>query len=334
MEYAFWLVTMSDVLVIAALIVANRRPQSLHASNFVQITNDGRAKQGPIVSDGIRLYFGEGAMNHRMLAQVSIAGGEVTALAIPLQAPYILDIGPNRSELFVGSSGPETSASGSPGYAGNAPPLWIFSLPGGALRRAGQTTADAATWSPDKREMAFVAGTVVYRARSDGSDAKEVARLPGTGSWLRWSPDGLRLRLTVFDKLTGRSSLWEIPLSGQGARPLLAPDNEGVSECCGSWTPDGKYFIFESTREGRSEIYALDANKQKPMQLTSGQMNSLSPLVSTSGKNLYVLGQQSRGELSRYDSQAGQFIPYLSGISAEFVDFSKDRLWLTYVNFP
>lgn len=324
----------AGVLVIAALIVANWRPQSLHASNFVQITNDGRAKQGPIVSDGIRLYFGEGATNHRMLAQVSIAGGEVTALAIPLQAPYIVDIAPNRSELFVGSSGPETSASGSPGYAGYAPPLWIFSLPGGALRRAGQTTADAATWSPDKREMAFVVGTVVYRARSDGSDAKEVARLPGTGSWLRWSPDGLRLRLTVFDKLTGRSSLWEIPLSEQGARPLLPPHNDGVSECCGSWTPDGNYFIFESTREGRSEIYALAANKQKPMELTSGQMNSLSPLVSTSGKNLYVLGQQSRGELSRYDSQAGQFIPYLSGISAEFVDFSKDRRWVTYVKFP
>ena len=119
----------AGALVIAALIVANRRPRSLHASNFVQITNDGRAKQGPIVSDGIRLYFGEGAMNHLTLAQASVTGGEVTALPIPMQAPHILDIAPNRSELFVGSSGPETSASDSPGYTGSTPPLWIFSLP-------------------------------------------------------------------------------------------------------------------------------------------------------------------------------------------------------------
>jgi DNA-binding winged helix-turn-helix (wHTH) protein len=109
-------------LVIAALIVAYRRPQNLHATNFVQITNDGRAKQGPIVSDGVRLYFGEGARNHFTLAEVSVSGGEVTSLPIPLQAPYILDIAPHRSELFVGSSGPETSASGTSGDAGSAPP--------------------------------------------------------------------------------------------------------------------------------------------------------------------------------------------------------------------
>jgi len=47
-------------LLLAVLILANRPPQSLHASNFVQITNDGQAKPGPIVSDGPRVYFGKG----------------------------------------------------------------------------------------------------------------------------------------------------------------------------------------------------------------------------------------------------------------------------------
>jgi Tol biopolymer transport system component len=199
--------------------VAYRRPQSLRASNFAQITNDVRAKQGPIVSDGVRLYFVEGTRNHFTLAQASVSGGEVTSLPIPLQAPYILDIAPNRSELFVGSSGPETSVSGRPEDAGSAPPLWILSLPGEALGR--QIAADTATWSPDGREVAFVEGTVVYCARSDGSDAKQLAMLSGTGSWLRWSPDGSRLRLTVFDKATGQSSLWEVLLSGKGAQRLL-----------------------------------------------------------------------------------------------------------------
>jgi Tol biopolymer transport system component/DNA-binding winged helix-turn-helix (wHTH) protein len=324
----------AGALVIAALIVANRRPQSLHASSFVQITNDGRAKQGPIVSDGIRLYFGEGAVNHLTLAQASVTGGEVTALPIPMQAPNILDIAPNRSELFVGSSGPETSASDSPGYTGSTPPLWIFSLPGGALRRAGQTAADAATWSPDGREMAFVDGTAVYRARSDGSDAKQLASLPGTGSWLRWSPDGSHLRLTVFDKTTGQSSLWEVLLPAKGAQRLLATWNQRGSECCGNWTPNGKYFVFQATHEGKTEIWALAPGKEQPVQLTSGQMHSLAPFVNPTGEKLYLIGEQLRGELSRYDHKAGQFLPYLSGISAEFVDFSKDGQWVAYVTFP
>jgi Tol biopolymer transport system component/DNA-binding winged helix-turn-helix (wHTH) protein len=322
------------VLVIAALVVVYRRSHNLQASNFVQITNDGRAKQGPIVSDGVRLYFGEGARNHVTLAQASVSGGEVTSLPIPLQAPYILDIAPNRSELFVGSSGPETSASGTPGDVGSAPPLWILSLPGEALRRVGRTAAGTATWSPDGSEMAFVDGTAVYRARSDGSDAKQLATLPGTGSWLRWSPDGSRLRLTVFDKGIGQSSLWEVLLPGKGAQRLLGAWDQSGSECCGNWTPNGKYFVFQATHEGKTEIWALASGKEQPVQLTSGQMHSLAPFVSPNGEKLYLIGEQLRGELSRYDRKAGQFLPFLSGISAEFVDFSKDRQWVAYVSFP
>jgi Tol biopolymer transport system component len=38
--------------------------------------------------------------------------------------------------------------------------------------------------------------------------------------------------------------------------------------------------------------------------------------------------------LQRYDFKAGQFVPFLSGISAEAVDFSKDGEWVTYVTIP
>jgi Tol biopolymer transport system component/DNA-binding winged helix-turn-helix (wHTH) protein len=321
-------------LVVAALIVANRHPQSLQASNFGQITNDGQAKQGPIVSDGIRLYFGEGNMNHLFVAQSSVTGGEVTTLQIPLHAPDILDMSPKGGELFVGSSGPERAASENSGDVGSTPPFWIFSLPGGALRRAVQGAADAATWSPDGSEMAFVQGAMVYRSRSDGSNARELAKLPGIGSWLRWSPDGSLLRLTVFDKATGQDSVWEVLLSGKGARRLPADLSQRISECCGNWTPDGKYFLFQSTREGRTEIWAFAAGEEQPVQLTNGQINSLAPFVSADGHKLYVIGEQLRGELSRYDSKAEQFVPFLSGISAEFVDFSRDRQWITYVTFP
>jgi Tol biopolymer transport system component/DNA-binding winged helix-turn-helix (wHTH) protein len=327
-------VTVFGVLLVTLLILANRRPPDLHASNFVQLTNDGQAKQGPIVSDGLRLYFGEGSMNHHSIAQTSVSGGEVTTLAIPLQAPDILDMAPQGGEFFVGSSGPVSTASENSGDVASIPPLWIYGLSGGALRRANQSTADAATWSPDGSEMAFVKGTVVYRSRSDGSGAQEVASVPGVGSWLRWSPDGSRLRLTVFDKATAQSSLWEVALSKRGALRLLPDWNPRGSECCGNWTPDGRFFVFQSTREGRTEIWSLAAGKKQPVQLTSGQINSLAPFVSASGQKLYVIGEQLRGELSHYDSQANQFVPFLSGISAEFVDFSTDRQWITYVSFP
>jgi Tol biopolymer transport system component len=70
------------------------------------------------------------------------------------------------------------------------------------------------------------------------------------------------------------------------------------------------------------------------VQLTAGQLNSLMPLPSIDGKKLYVVGQKLRGEITRYDSRLGQWVPYLSSISAEFVNFSRDGQWVAYVSFP
>jgi len=36
----------------------------------------------------------------------------------------------------------------------------------------------------------------------------------------------------------------------------------------------------------------------------------------------------------RYESTSRQFVPYLSEISAEGLDFSRDGQWLTYVAYP
>jgi dipeptidyl aminopeptidase/acylaminoacyl peptidase len=36
----------------------------------------------------------------------------------------------------------------------------------------------------------------------------------------------------------------------------------------------------------------------------------------------------------RFDSKSRQFSPFLAGVSAEFIDFSKDGLWVAYVSYP
>ena len=53
------------------------------------------------------------------------------------------------------------------------------------------------------------------------------------------------------------------------------------------------------------------------------------PLPSKDGKKLFVIGIQQRAELVRYDAKSGEFIPYLGGISAGDVDFSRDGQWVT-----
>ena len=59
-----------------------------------------------------------------------------------------------------------------------------------------------------------------------------------------------------------------------------------------------------------------------------------SPLPSEDGKKLFVVGSTLHGMLSRYDRNLGRFLPFLSGLSAENITFSKDGKWIAYVTYP
>jgi Tol biopolymer transport system component len=58
------------------------------------------------------------------------------------------------------------------------------------------------------------------------------------------------------------------------------------------------------------------------------------PVPSPDGKKLFVDGNLPRGELVAYDNKSHQFLPFLSGISVDGVDFSQDGKWVTYVAYP
>jgi Tol biopolymer transport system component len=59
-----------------------------------------------------------------------------------------------------------------------------------------------------------------------------------------------------------------------------------------------------------------------------------SPFPSKDGKKLFVVGQTYRGQLMRTDLKSGQFSPFLEGVSAEYLSFSRDGQWVTYVSYP
>jgi WD40 repeat protein len=52
------------------------------------------------------------------------------------------------------------------------------------------------------------------------------------------------------------------------------------------------------------------------------------------GRTIFAVGATTRGELSRFDAQAKEFRPFLGGISAQGITFSKDGKSVAYVSFP
>jgi Tol biopolymer transport system component len=197
------------------------------------------------------------------------------------------------------------------------------------------------TWSPDGQKIAYCKGQDLLVANNNGSESRKLVSLPGRAYWPRYSPDGSRLSFTVGDPKSNTSSLWEVAADGTNLRPLLPGWNNPPAECCGNWTPDGKYFVFQATREGMTSIWAIREKAgffrkapNPPVQVTTGPTWLSSPVPSTDGKKLFVIGQQPRGELVRYDGKSQRFVPLLPGLSAAMADFSKDGQWLAYAAMP
>ena len=333
------------IIVIAVLSYWLMRPlMPPKVSGYTRITNDGRAKEfridalPVIATDGFRLYFTEAANSgmRSTLKQVSASGGETSPLPTPFEQNIELgDITSNRSDLLL-----HTFVAGD-----SEMPLWILSALGGSPRRVGDVLGRDAAWSPDGDRIAYAKGHELYVCKADGTEIRRLVTASGQVRWPRWSPRGSVLRFTVGDP-SGWTETSIEEVSAVGGRPhALLPGREGVY-CCGNWTPDGKYYVFQSistvsTDNWRTDIWALRERtglfrkgNGEPVQLTAGPMDFRSPVSSVDGKRLFVIGEQRRGELVRFEWKSGQFVPYLGGISAQDVDVSKDDQWVAYVSYP
>jgi len=325
-----WSAIPAALVVLAALAVWLRAPlppPRLGAAK--QITNDGLPKLS-IVTDGNRLYFTENPPARYAVAQVSVQGGEAAPLDVPFDNPFVVDVSLERSELLLEQGGANMNPNS----------LWSMPVPAGSPRRLGDTSGYDAKWGPDGK-LWFDQGDGVYVAEHDGANQKKVATTTDSPENLAVSPDGSRVRFTVSNLLNNTFEIWEVRADGSNLHPVFPGWNNPPAEYSGSWTQDGRYFFFTSYRDGASNVWIVPDRidwwrkmSHDPVQLTTGPLQYGSPLPSRDGKKLFVVGTQPRAELVRYDEKSGDFVPYLGGISASDVDFSRDGQWVTYVSLP
>jgi Tol biopolymer transport system component len=288
-----------------------------------ELTSDGIAKDS-LVTDGNRIYFVKNFLDHQAIFQVSTKGGESAQIDVPLPSPGILDISREQAELLVPSSGA----------------MWSVPVPAGAPHRLGDVSGQCAVWAPNG-EVVFAKGNDLYVAEHEGSNPRKFATAPDFPSHFSFSPDGTRFRFTLFDLVKDTSAIWEARADGSNMHPVFPGWNNPPQECCGYWTPDGRYYVFQSMREGATNIWIVRERSawwrkvsHEPVQLAVGPMQLSNPVPSPDGKRLFALGTHPRAELVRYDLKSGEFVPYMGGISAGDLEFSRDGKWVTYVSYP
>ncbi len=303
---------------------------------YTQITHDGH-KKNLAGTDGNRIYLslGEHFGLPPEIGQVAVSGGVVGPIPVELPDDYqvlrLADASPDGSALLMVSVTKKDSAG---------PQLWNVRTLGGSVRRMPDTWGGA--FSPDGSSVLYTAlNGEIWLVRSDGTGAHKLAS-PGWAADLAWSPDGTVIRFFRDNRL------WEMSSSGSNLHQLIPNWHTSSPKCCGRWTPDGRFFLFQSgesaymdvNSEG-GDIWALDERRAlfrrpsaEPVQVTTGPTRWGPPIPGEDGKTIFSLGTTPRGELSRYDAQTRQFLPCLGGISAQGVTFSKDGRFVAYVSYP
>ncbi len=318
------------VLVLGGLAYLLLRPgPAPKVSNYVQLTHDGKYKF-LVGTEGSRLYYAVASPEYQGMEEMSTSGGEPKKL--PNLGPagfYPVSLSPDGSAVLA----VEEQAG-----VGNGQ-IWSLPLLGGSPRRLGDAIGRGAALSPDGKWLAYANRSELFLAKADGTDIHKLVTMgdPAVIYETVWSPDQRHLEFDVVDTLGGRSLVWEVSSDGTGLHQLMPgwtkpPD----SECCGRWTAEGRYFVFQSRRQvwALRRKFGFLPTQPKPVQLTFSPLAMRSPMPSADGRKLFVVGRTYSAEAMRYDAKPGQFVPFLGGISAEFFCFSKDGQWMAYVTYP
>ena len=159
-----WVLAIGGAAVVATGIIFHLLARPLpppRLTGSVQITNDGRAKYAPTLTDGSRLYYMVGLADGTAVYQVSVAGGEAVSISQPFPLAGLAGISADSSELLVQA------------FAGTLPegPLLVFPALAGPSYRLGSIVSSGATWSPDGKTLVYSKGEDLFVAKRDGADS-------------------------------------------------------------------------------------------------------------------------------------------------------------------
>jgi TolB protein len=133
-------------------------------------------------------------------------------------------------------------------------------------------------WSPDGKKIAFYAfnedKSGIYIMDVDTKDVINLTHGLGAEEGLAWAPDGKKITFTL-----GRY-MYVINVDGTNKKRLTTDGNNS------SWSLDGKKIVFDSKRDGKREIYIMDADGSNQVNLTNNPADDFDPVWSPDGKRI------------------------------------------------
>ena len=328
-ERGIWYAAVVIAVLLAIALVALKGPSPVSGPlESTQITSSAEPKEGPLFTDGSRLYFD----SRGTPSEMAVGGGPIVPMRILERGMLLLDISADASKaLGLKQDGEDTMGRGT---------LWTTAMLGGTPRKLSDHLVNGARWSPDGHSVVFFDLRTLYRIGADGENLSKVWEAPTDVNDLAFSPDGRQLSVTVGGP-PETARLWHLSADGQNAQPLQFDWPADVDQYAGQWTPDGRHFLFTSNREGHSNVYELVARrwfefwkKPAPVRITGNEISVLASAPSRDSRGLFVLSRMDQGAMRAYDPKLKKLAPLLEDVSMLGFVISPDRQWMAYTEYP
>jgi Tol biopolymer transport system component len=293
--------------------------------SVTQLTHDGVSKTN-LLSDDSNLYVTELPSTDRVLAKFSLPSGSRSFISSGFTNVQALDVSPDRASLLV-----------APMQGGGENEFWTLPVKAGSALKLGELTGRDASWSTDGQQLIFSKGSGLYVAKANGTEERKIYSANGSVFGPRLSPDGKHIRFTVGDTSQGTTVIWEIGRDGTNPHAVLDGWEYASGACCGKWTADGRYYIFQVTQNSPTTItalWALPDTGTAPVKLTNGPMSFGNASPASDNKRIWAIGVQPAGQAVKYNARTKELVAFLPGVSATDMDFSSDGKWVTYVAVP
>ncbi len=194
------------------------------------------------------------------------------------------------------------------------------------------------TWSPDGKQFLFTriheGKMSLWTMTSSGKDLKRL--LPNhvmphfDGSW---SHDGKRI-VYVYDELQGTDGKLRIHTClADGSNDKTLIPHKAFEESP-RFSPDDKFILWVSTRDGNPELYTVNDKGEQQVRLTNEITSDLHPAWSPDGKTIVFSSSRSgRQKIYRMNADGSEIRKLTTG---DYLDhwptFRSDGKWIAYVS--
>jgi Tol biopolymer transport system component/DNA-binding winged helix-turn-helix (wHTH) protein len=300
-------------------------------SDIFLVTQTGRLDfQVRPATDGARLFYVQRNQDHYDLAQASVNGGDEQLLEAPFPNTLIWDVSPDGTKYLITSFV----------QRGEPAPLWIWSATGGRPVRVGDIISGSATFSPDGKKIVYHIGHDLLTANIDGTEGRKLASFENDEPDSPvWSPDGGKIRFNRNNAIRDTHEIWEIGVDGANAHPILPGWEASPKQFGGTWSPDGRYFLFSDGPMPGARLYTLREegpwwrrHPRGPFLLASEASGAWSPLVGRNGKTVYFYASHEMSDLQSLDVGTKQFSTLLREKHPAMLSVSRDGQFVAYVH--